>query len=323
MSAVPTYQPSPTDRSTRRPTSPARARYAATPRRQLLRATLLTCLIVLCPALIEAAAPAAITDVTITMLAADASGPITLRLVATEYRPIVAGRLPAIVLSHGAPGDPRARSDYTGKYPILSDVFVDWGFVVLSPVRRGYGKSDGIFAEDYGSCDEPAYLQAGRETARDIEAAVVYLLQRPYVDRERIVLVGQSAGGWGSLAAASRGEVPIRGVVNFAGGRGGKRGNVPNDNCAPDRLVEAAGALGRTTAAPSLWLYTENDQFFGPALSRRMHEAYVARGGRANYHLLPAIGTDGHHLFGLKNGVALWKDKVERFLREIGVLRSR
>jgi dienelactone hydrolase len=283
---------------------------------------LLLILFGLLPVGVEAVTDTAISDVVITMTIRDASGPFTLRLVATEYRPILAGPLPAIVLSHGAPGDPHARSAYTGKYPVPSGVFLDWGFVVLSPVRRGYGKSDGVFAEDYGSCDEPDYLDAGLETARDIEAAVAYLLQRPYVDRDRIVLVGQSAGGWGSLAAASRGVVPIRGVVNFAGGRGGKRGNVPNDNCAPERLVEAAGALGRTTAAPSLWLYTENDQFFGPALSRRMYDAYVTRGGRATYYLLRPVGTDGHQLFGLKSAVALWKSKVERFLRDIGVLRS-
>ena len=54
-----------------------------------------------------------------------------------------------------------------------------------------------------------------------------------------------------------------------------------------------------------------------------MHEAYVARGGRATFHLLPAIGADGHHLIGFKQGVALWKDKVEAFLQRIGVLPRR
>jgi dienelactone hydrolase len=284
---------------------------------------LLGVLLGLMPTVLDAAAPATVTEVRVPISVPGLSGPTTLHLVATEYRPVAPGRLPAIVLSHGAPGDPYVRGTYTGRYPVASEVFVEWGFVVLSPVRRGYGKSDGAFAEDYGSCEKPRYVEAGLETARDIEAAVTYLAQRPFVDRERIVLVGQSAGGWGSLAAASRGDLPIRGVVNFAGGRGGKRGNVPNDNCAPERLVQAAAALARTTAAPSLWLYTKNDQFFGPALSRRMHEAYVRRGGRATYYLLPGIGADGHHLIGLPSGVALWKDKVEKFLREIGVLRSR
>ena len=55
----------------------------------------------------------------------------------------------------------------------------------------------------------------------------------------------------------------------------------------PDRLVAAAGTLGKTTRVPSLWIYTENDQFFSPQLSRRMYDAYTASGGRAAYALLP------------------------------------
>ena len=198
-----------------------------------------------------------------------------------------------------------------------------WGFVVLNPVRRGYGKSGGDYQEDYGRCESALFVEAGLETAKDIAAAVAYLRAQPYVDRERIVLVGTSGGGWGSLAAASRGDLPIRGVVNFAGGRGGKKNNLPNNNCAPERLVAAAGTLGKTTRVPTLWLYTENDQFFSPELSRRMYDAYTASGGRAAYALLPAIGADGHQLINLEDGVPLWQDRVEGFLREIGVLPPR
>jgi homoserine acetyltransferase len=111
--------------------------------------------------------------------------------------------------------------------------------------------------------------------------------------------------------------------VNFAGGRAGKNNNIPHNNCAPDRLVAAAGTYGKTANVPSLWLYTSNDQFFAPELSRRMHEAYVASGGRATYQLLPAIGNDGHQLITMKDGVPLWQDKIEAFLREIGALSAR
>ena len=58
-------------------------------------------------------------------------------------------------------------------------------------------------------------------------------------------------------------------------------------------------------------------------LSRRMHEAYTASGGPAAYEALPAIGNDGHSLISMRNGVPLWKDKVEAFLREIGALSPR
>jgi len=263
------------------------------------------------------------TEVTVPMTVKGLFGDKTVHLAATEYRPEGPGPFPAIVLNHGAPGSAGERVEYSGKFPVASAVFVEWGFVVLNPVRRGYGKTGGAYAEDIGRCDNPFFVEAGLETANDIAAAVAYLRAQPYVDRGRIALVGVSAGGWGSLAAASRGNLPIRGVVNFAGGRGGRHHDLPNNNCAPDRLVSAAGTFGKTARVPSLWLYSENDQFFGPELSRRMSAAYNARGGHAQYQLLPAIGADGHHLIGMRDGVPLWRDQVEAFLREIGVLPAR
>lgn len=252
------------------------------------------------------------------------SGERTLMLAAFEHRPEGNGPFPAIVLSHGSTDSAQRREGYDARFTIASAVFVKWGFVVLSPLRRGYAQSGGSYAEDYGSCDNPSFVEAGLETAKDIAAAVAYLRRQPFVDRRRIVLVGQSGGGWGSLTAASRGDdLPIRGVVNFAGGRGGKHNDIPNNNCAPEHLVAAVGRLGTTARAPSLWLYTENDLFFGPALSRRMHMAYTESGGTATYQLLPAIGKDGHNLIRLEHGVALWEDLVAAFFRDIGVLPPR
>jgi dienelactone hydrolase len=260
-------------------------------------------------------------EVTVPLTVKGLFGPATIGLAAVHYRPPGDGPFPAVVLSHGSTVNARERGGYVARFPVASDVLVRWGLVVLSPVRRGYGRTGGTFAEDYGPCQAPHFVEAGQETARDIAAAVAWLARQPYVDRERIALVGQSGGGWGSLAAVARGDMPVRAVVNFAGGRGGKQHGMANNNCSPERLVEAAGVLGRTATAPSLWLYTENDHYFAPALSRRMHQAYVAGGGRAAYHLLPAIGRDGHLLIGLPSGVPLWKDLVEAFLRETGVLR--
>jgi dienelactone hydrolase len=257
-------------------------------------------------------------EVTIPFVVAD--GVPVIPLAATEYVPSGAGPFPAIVLSHGSPGSPAARVHYPAKYPVASAVFKRWGFVVVNPVRRGYGKTGGGWAEGYGLCATPTFVEAGLETARDIAAAVAYVSRQPNVDPRRVVLVGQSAGGWGSLAAASRGDLPIRGVVNFAGGRGGRQQGIPHNNCDPDGLVAAAGTLGRTARVPTLWIYTENDQFFAPALSRRMVDAWRASGGPATYHLLPAIGRDGHALISMPDGVPLWSGKVEAFLREIGVL---
>ena len=280
-------------------------------------------LVALTLALAAAPAVAGEREVTIPLTVSGLVGQRTVELSATEYRPDGEGPFAAVVLSHGSTLNPQDRAKYTAKYPIASAIFVGWKLVVLSPVRRGYGKTGGAWGEDYGACASPAYAEAGLETARDIAAAVAWLAERPYVDRTRIVLVGQSGGGWGSLAAASRGDLPIVGVVNFAGGRGGKQHNMANNNCSPERLVEAAGRYGRTVKVPSLWLYAENDQFFAPSLSHRMYVAYTDAGAPAAYHLVPAVGSDGHQLIALKAGVPLWKDTVESFLKTLGVLPPR
>ena len=259
------------------------------------------------------------TDVIIAPLGSGDRGAAAIPLAATRHVPPGAGPFPAIVLSHGSPGNPAARVGYTARFPVATETFTSWGFVVLSPLRRGYGKTGGTWAEGYGSCAAPSFARAGLETADDIAAAVAYLRRQPNIDRDRIVLVGQSAGGWGSLAAASRGDVPVRGVVNFAGGRGGRIGGIPHNNCDPDGLVQAAGVLGRTARVPTLWIYTENDHYFAPELSRRMHAAWVSSGGVATYQLLPAVGHDGHALIAMRDAVGLWAPAVRSFLREIGV----
>ena len=41
-----------------------------------------------------------------------------------------------------------------------------------------------------------------------------------------------------------------------------------------------------------LWIYTENDSYFPPSLSRRLADAFRAAGGTVDYRLLPAFGAD-------------------------------
>lgn len=74
-----------------------------------------------------------------------------------------------------------------------------------------------------------------------------------------VIVVGQSAGGWGSIALSSLAPPPVKAIITFAAGRGGRVEDKPNNNCAPDKLVEAAGEFGRTSRLPMLWIYIEND----------------------------------------------------------------
>jgi homoserine acetyltransferase len=106
----------------------------------------------------------------------------------------------------------------------------------------------------------------------------------------------------------------VKAIIAFAAGRGGRVGGKPNNNCAPDQLVEATADFGRTARTPMLWIYIENDTFFGPELSRRMHQAYTGAGGNAEYHLLPPFGSDGHFLIDSADSIPLWAPLVSQFL---------
>lgn len=243
------------------------------------------------------------------------SGQDSVAIEVTLFEPEGEGPFPVAVLSHGSPrfvAERRAMGRV--RFETQSREFLARGFAVAVPTRRGYGNSGGGWAEGYGSCANPDYARAGIESARDIRATLDALKAQPRVDTHRVLLVGESAGGWASIAAAS-GELPgLKAVVNFAGGRGSY---APNSVCNAGRLVEAAALYGRTSTVPQLWIYAANDTFFGPDLAARMHEAFVASGGRAKLKALPAFGTDGHAFF--ERGTPEWTPIVADFLSETGL----
>ena len=79
---------------------------------------------------------------------------------------------------------------------------------------------------------------------------------------------------------------------------------------------------GATTKVPSLWIYSENDGFFGPELVRRMHEAYRRGGADAELVMMAPYGADGHMLFSTDAAAPLWRPPVERFMARLGLGRK-
>ena len=235
----------------------------------------------------------------------------------TVFRPEGAGPFPIVVLSHGSPRSAEdRRREGRQRLAAQSERFVAMGFAVLVPTRRGYGESGGKWAEAYGSCGDPDYHAAGLETARDLRAAVDAVRGEPWADASRIVLAGQSAGGFGSVAASATPFEGLVAVVNFAGGRGSMG---PDRVCGESRLVEAMGRYGQRAKVPELWIYSENDRFFGPSLARRMHAAFTRSGGNAQLFQAPATGLDGHGYFA--RAMEDWSPRVAAFLDAAGVRR--
>lgn len=233
-------------------------------------------------------------------------------------RPRGAGPFPLVLINHGSTESERGRAAMRDpSYPALAQWFVARGYVVALPQRPGHGRTGGPYLEDQGGCDRADFRKAGLATADSIETALRYMMGQSYVRRDKAIIVGQSAGGWGALALASRNPQGVVGVINFAGGRGGHSNDKPNNNCAPDRLVAAAGNFGRTAHVPTLWIYTENDSYFSTRLSRSMVDAYRAAGGIAEYRLLPSFGRDGHQLIEAPDGAEVWGKPIADFLAKL------
>lgn len=229
----------------------------------------------------------------------------------TLFKPAGAGPHPVVVLSHGSPRSVQERRQGGRfRFEAASRALAAMGFAVAVPTRRGYGDSQGEWSEGYGRCDRPDYHLAGLETARDILSTVETLRKDPSLDTKRVVLAGQSAGGWGSVAAATSRVDGLVGIINFAGGRGSF---ATHQVCGGEQaLVEAMRLYGAQARVPQLWIYAANDQFFRPELSRRLHEAFVAAGGQAEFVAVPAFGQDGHGYFA--RAVGDWAARVQPFL---------
>jgi dienelactone hydrolase len=234
----------------------------------------------------------------------------TLSLEAIVARPAASGRFPLVLISHGSPrriAEAKKRDLHWADW--IADDFARRGWVAVTVLRRGYGHSGGAVDDGYGTCNLPNYPGAGLATAQDIVQSVRYFQKQAYVDPSRVLLVGVSAGGFGSIAAASLAPAGLVAVVNFAGGRGSTSANVV---CKPDELVDAYSGFGRTVRVPSLWVYSENDHFFGPDLARRMFAAFRSSGAPAELLIAPPYEREGHSLI---FGQPLWRDAVYDFLK--------
>lgn len=244
--------------------------------------------------------------------------PVEGRLIfARLCRPAGDGPKRLAVLNHGKPVTAAEIAAFTLPSCEAEQVrwFLERGFAVLLPLRRGYGASGGALAERNPTCAPTRdYVPGAMETAKDIRAAIDYATHLPGILPEKVVVVGQSAGGLGTVALASLNDRRVAALASMAGGDGGHLNRVPGAVCQPQALEAAMARFGATARAPMLWVYTANDSYFAPGLAAAMHRAYTAAGGRAEFHALPSWGRDGHLLFTSRGGSATWGPLMERFL---------
>jgi dienelactone hydrolase len=250
--------------------------------------------------------------------------PLALPTIAYVVRPAGDGPFPLAIMNHGVSLDPVQRSFFPlVEFHDAAMWFARRGYMVVAP-SGSYGAAavevadaglfSGVFFSEVGKCSNPNFRDGGRAVAKLNLWIIEYMNTLKRIVPNNVIVVGQSAGGWASIALSSVNPPSVKAIVTFAAGRGGRVDGKPNNNCAPDELVAATGEFGRTSRIPMLWMYIENDTFFGPELSKRMHTAFTAAGGNAEYHLFPPHGSDGHFFLGAADAVSIWSPLVGAFL---------
>jgi acetyl esterase/lipase len=195
------------------------------------------------------------------------------------YQPRTMGPHPVIILIHGGP-DSQYRPDFEAFTQFLVN---ELGYVVIAPNVRGsagYGKS--FLALDNGMLREDA--------VKDIGSLLVWIGLQRELDRDRVVVMGGSYGGYVALASLAayndrlRGGIDVVGISNFVtflSGTSAYRRDLRRAEYGDERDPRMRGFLSRisplTNAAsirrPLLVVQGLND----PRVPRAESEQLVAR----------------------------------------------
>jgi dipeptidyl aminopeptidase/acylaminoacyl peptidase len=215
---------------------------------------------------------------------------------------------PAIVLVHGGFHE---RLDW--RFFSLVDAAVFNGYVVVFPEYRGSrGYGENHYKNDYGVTD-----------VADVLSAADYISQQPYVDPNRLGIVGHSRGGMVTLLAIEhspkkfKAAVDIAGLTDFLAYMAYKpdyrrtevakedhfKSKLPSENLSAYLDISPLNGVD-AIQAPVLILATTGDKIVPLSLhSGRLVDALKARGKVFDYHVYD--NAPGGHIF-------LFGDSVEQ-----------
>ena len=226
----------------------------------------------------------------------------------TIFKPDGDGPFPLVVINHGkAAGNPVFQE--RARFLVVTREFVRRGYVVALPMRNGFSKSGGIHILPEG-CN---IASNGEMQADSVAAVLKWLSGQPFVDKDRVVVIGQSHGGLTTMALGALNLPGVRGLVNFAGG-------LRVTGCYwESALAQAFGRYGARSRLPTLWFYGDNDSYFSPFVWKELYAKYTGAGGNARLVAFGEFGKDSHGMFASRAGLPIWLPEMEKFLDTLGL----
>lgn len=231
-----------------------------------------------------------------------------IKLQVTQFTPAGSGPFPLVVINHGKSSKLRPAEQPRYRLEHVAREFLQRGYVVVFPMRKGFAGSQGAYTGT--GCDT---TKNGYNQAEDIAATIQYYQTQPSIQKDQILVIGQSHGGLSSMALAAQNLEGVRGVINFAGGL--RLADRPGCDWQQS-LVAAFATYGQKAKIPSLWFYGANDSYWPLNLAKKMHEAYTANGAPAKLIAYGSFAKDSHTLFASPKGVSIWWYEVEQFLTQ-------
>jgi len=229
-------------------------------------------------------------------------------LQAFVYYPAGNARHDVVILSQGSSGGNPKVSE---PMELQAQYFVEKGFIVVVPMRKGRGTSDGVSMEsEVKNCDVNSW-QPGIESAfDDISAAIKYALSLPNFDR-RIVLAGISRGGYLSVVYGAQGlyRDKVAAVVSFVGSWVAQT----EDQCPQDFNLVSFTEIGGLKNPPNLWLYADNDAFNDAASIKQYYAGFYHSSPDRKMVMYSNVPGNGHFL---ADHQVFWEKDVSAFLEQ-------
>ena len=204
--------------------------------------------------------------------------------------------------------------------------FIERGYTVVAPFRRGVGDSGGKFVEECpytaGLCTLEEYRQSAETgidgAIADTDAVLDQVVFGRLVPADgKVVLAGISRGGFLSVLMAAERPDQVAAVINFVGGwlsindKWSAAENTERMN-VQHRLLAAAGCRA---AVPTLWIYGAGDPYYSEATTRAFFAAFLEGGGAGEYVFIANHHQkDGHSIAG---ELAQWQLPVEQYLQSL------